>query len=101
MGAVFNRYLNLPKDMKDYKWQDEGNCVGKDVNIFYHPYNERGEEKEERLAKAKAICVGCPVIQECLDHALSVPETFGVWGGMGEDERRLLIRRMRRKARQE
>lgn len=97
MGAVFNRYLQLPTSMKDYEWQDKGNCVGKDVNMFYHPYNERGEEKIERLTEAKAICVGCPVIAECLNHALSVPEHFGVWGGMSEDERRLLLRRRKRK----
>lgn len=100
MGTIFNRYLTLPDNMKSYKWQDKGNCNGKDVNMFFHDYNERGETKEERIQNAKAVCVGCPVQQECLDHAMSVPEHFGVWGGMSEDERRLLRRRIQRKARQ-
>ena len=41
---------------------------------------------------AKEICAGCPVREVCLDHALNRREKMGVWGGMTERERRLLLR---------
>lgn len=38
-------------------------------------------------ARAKAICRDCPVQADCLTHALSADERWGIWGGLGEDER--------------
>jgi hypothetical protein len=45
----------------------------------------------DRADRAKAICRSCPVITECLDHALRVRESYGVWGGHTEDERARLL----------
>ncbi len=47
----------------------------------------RQEERE-----AIAICNICPVIEDCLDHALESNERFGVWGGTTERERRKISR---------
>jgi WhiB family redox-sensing transcriptional regulator len=33
------------------------------------------------LERAKALCVGCPVLTECLAGALARREPWGVWGG--------------------
>ena len=30
----------------------------------------------------------CPVQVPCREHAMATGETFGVWGGLGEAERR-------------
>jgi WhiB family redox-sensing transcriptional regulator len=49
---------------------------------------------------AKQICRSCPVIAECARHALSAREQYGVWGGIGEDERRAMLRRAGRRARE-
>jgi WhiB family redox-sensing transcriptional regulator len=43
--------------------------------------------------KAKAVCNGCPVRVDCLADALDSRTEFGVWGGMTERERRILLRR--------
>jgi len=43
----------------------------------------------------KAICAGCPVRQQCLTYALDTNQTYGVWGGTSERERRR-IRKQRR-----
>ena len=42
---------------------------------------------------AKQVCMGCPVIAECLADSLDNLTEFGVWGGMTERERRALLKR--------
>lgn len=41
----------------------------------------------ERIADAKAVCAVCPVRQECLQTALDLGESDGVWGGLTATER--------------
>lgn len=38
------------------------------------------------------LCAGCPVLDECLELELreAGPQTVGVWGGLSEDDRRVL-----------
>jgi WhiB family redox-sensing transcriptional regulator len=76
----------------EWDWRKHGNCLGVDPDLFFP---ERGASTRE----AKAVCQGCAVRDECLEHALSRPEKFGIWGGLSERERRR-IRRARRLARQ-
>ena len=38
-------------------------------------------ESPADVEAAKALCVGCPVRQACLDGALDRREPWGVWGG--------------------
>ncbi|HEX3539109.1 MAG TPA: WhiB family transcriptional regulator [Acidimicrobiales bacterium] len=38
-------------------------------------------EQIDDIARAKAICTKCPLIDECLDGALERREPWGVWGG--------------------
>ena len=47
---------------------------------------------------AKQVCVGCPVIAECLADSLDNHTEFGVWGGMTERQRRALLKRRPRVA---
>jgi WhiB family transcriptional regulator, redox-sensing transcriptional regulator len=74
-----------------WDWQLDAACRGMDSSLFFHPPNERDAARENRAARAKAICRGCPVVDECLDHALQVREPYGVWGGRTEDERARLL----------
>ena len=70
-----------------WDWQLEGACRGNDSSLFFHPEGERGPARSGREARAKQICAGCPVVEPCRAHALSVREPYGVWGGMSEAER--------------
>jgi hypothetical protein len=68
--------------------QEEPPCVER--YLLYYP---EGDEAFVRSCdrEAKAVCQTCPVIQKCLDYALSAHEAEGVWGGKTAKERELLI----------
>lgn len=70
-----------------WDWQLDAACRGIDSARFFHPDRERGSARERRELSAKALCGTCPVIALCRQHALSVREPYGVWGGMSESER--------------
>lgn len=42
--------------------------------------------RPEDVRRAKNLCALCPVRFKCLEYALSVPETYGVWGGADQWE---------------
>ena len=77
--------------VEHWDWQLGASCRGMDVGHFYHPPDERNAAREQRIKQAKAICRPCPVIAECLDHALRVREPYGIWGGHSENERAALL----------
>ena len=94
----------LPGPVMDlWEWQFEGACRDADENLFFHPEGERGPARRKRDEAAVQICAGCPVIQECRNHGLSVREPYGVWGGLTEEDREEIYaqeRRTRREQRQ-
>jgi hypothetical protein len=49
-------------------------------------------------AVARQICSRCPVRADCLAYALAAEEEFGIWGGLDQNERRNLKRRLRRRS---
>jgi len=88
----------LPGPSADaYEWQFEGACLQADPSLFFHPDGERGPSRARRDAAAVAICAGCPVLQACRTHALTVREPYGVWGGLTEDDRDQIYRSRQRK----
>lgn len=75
-------------------WQTRAACRGPHASMFFPPAHfERKDDREARETRAKAICRGCAVRQECLDYALRIREPHGIWGGLNEAERRPLIGR--------
>ena len=69
-------------------------CHDDDAVHFFAPNRiEHKDEKDRRETRARAICAGCPVHDECLDHALDVGEPHGIWGGLNELQRRRLRQR--------
>ena len=83
-----------------WDWQLGARCRQLPTAAFFHPWGERGDRRHRREAAAKEICAGCPVIEACARHALAAREQYGVWGGIGEDERRAMLRRAGRRARE-
>lgn len=91
MSVADTRRLPVPVT-EIYDWQMQGACRGMDSAFFFHPEGERGPARAGREARAKQVCAGCPVLEECRRHALVVHEPYGVWGGLSESERDDIIR---------
>lgn len=65
---------------------------------FLHPIIDSTNIKGENAAKK--ICENCIVKDACLERALSEEIVYGVWGGIGERERRIILRGIRLDKRQ-
>lgn len=78
--------------MDDLEWQDRAACRRADLELFY-------SQEEGDVRAALSYCYGCPVREDCLAHAMTVREAFGVWGGSTERERRRIFRAERRNRR--
>jgi WhiB family transcriptional regulator, redox-sensing transcriptional regulator len=66
-------------------WAQQAQCLKADPDALF----VQGAAQQE----AKTVCIGCPVIAECLADALDNQMEFGVWGGLTERERRALLKR--------
>ncbi|MEU2487122.1 WhiB family transcriptional regulator [Streptomyces sp. NPDC012617] len=78
-------------------WSDDAACAGAEAAAFF-PVGKGGVPASVLAGDAKATCQRCPVRPECLGHALTFREDYGVWGGLDEDERAELLRQARRAA---
>ncbi|MBA2639431.1 MAG: WhiB family transcriptional regulator [Nocardioidaceae bacterium] len=78
----------LPMPLLDtYDWQFDGACREADPALFFSPESERGPRRRARENAAKLFCQRCPVLDQCLRHAMRVKEPYGVWGGRTPAER--------------
>jgi WhiB family transcriptional regulator, redox-sensing transcriptional regulator len=68
-------------------WRRRALCRdGVDSTLFFSP-------KWAEMHRAKAMCDGCPVVVDCLEHALKMPfRPAGVWGGTTKHQRDVMIR---------
>lgn len=79
-------------EIADLLWQENAACRGPLGAVFFPPpTTERKREKLAREARAKEICRSCVVQQDCRAYAIEIREPHGVWGGLSEQERRVLI----------
>jgi len=52
-------------------------CAEVDPELFF-PDNTRDRKA---VAKAKQVCMACPLFTACLEYAKSTPGLVGIWGG--------------------
>ncbi len=82
----------LPKPLVEiWQWQNAGACRELPSEMFFHPDGERGPSRRKRENRAIAICQTCPVIEQCRNQALMIQEPYGIWGGLTEDDRLVII----------
>lgn len=84
-----------PALSSNYAWQLRGACRSQSPEDFFVSDAERGRRKLADEARAKEVCAGCPVVPECLAHAMAVREPYGIWGGTTPDERAAMRRAAR------
>jgi WhiB family redox-sensing transcriptional regulator len=72
-------------------WSDRAACLAEEPELFF-PIGNTGPALMQTEA-AKAVCNRCRVIDACLQFALASGQSAGIWGGLTEDERRVLKRR--------
>ena len=77
-----------------FDWRTTAACSNKDPELFF-PIGSANTSIAQ-LEEAKAVCRSCNVVTECLKCALETNQDYGVWGGLSEDERRTLKRRVLR-----
>src|SRR5690349_16088744 len=86
----------IDRNAENWDWQLLARWRGADPSMFFHGDAERGLNRQRRERKAKQVCAQCPVRSQCLLHSLLVQEPYGIWGGIVESERRLILRRATR-----
>lgn len=79
------------------RWRAKAACAAMDTALFF-PDLATVEGAAAAKVAAK-VCADCPVRVPCLEFALLTAQEDGVWGGLGEDERRAERRRRRQAAR--
>jgi WhiB family redox-sensing transcriptional regulator len=61
--------------------------------MFFGLEGEGRRARKHRERMAKALCDRCEVIVQCREHALTVGEPYGIWGGLSVAERQTLAGR--------
>ncbi|WP_051062794.1 WhiB family transcriptional regulator [Ilumatobacter nonamiensis] len=69
-------------------WKMHAACRGR-LELFFARKAERPQARIRRQEKAKRLCDGCPVLDECRTAARNNRE-YGYWAGESEEDRHLL-----------
>jgi WhiB family redox-sensing transcriptional regulator len=72
-------------------WWEAAACRNSEPELFF-PVS--GSVVTADVRQAKLICASCAARVECLNFALRQRQEQGIWGGLTEEERRVLRRRL-------
>ncbi len=67
-------------------WAQQALCAQAGPDTWFP---DKGQHDLARAAKK--VCARCPVRIPCLEHALTIREPNGIWGGTTPRERRALL----------
>ena len=73
-------------------WRVEAACRELPTELFF-PIGH-GPRAQAQAGLAKEVCGGCAVRDECLCYALGANARYGIFGGLDEEERRDVRRRL-------
>ena len=75
------------------EWRESALCLTQPAILFFGmDENESAAQRHLREEEAKGICMHCMVRAECLEYALTTRESYGIWGGLTELERKARLR---------
>ena len=81
----------------DQEWRDHALCRHTDPELFF-PVGTTGMALLQ-IDRAKQVCGECTVRLECLEFSLTTNQDSGIWGGLSEEERRVIRRERAARAR--
>jgi WhiB family redox-sensing transcriptional regulator len=81
-----NDYDDITLDIES--WREAAACLDMTEVAFFPSPDDLGA-----ISRAKAICAGCPVADDCLAFAIETRQPDGIWGGMTPKERARVRRR--------
>ena len=67
------------------EWRAASACLTADPDLFF-PI-AAGTADASQVSRARRICAGCTVRQQCLDFAVRSGEKDGIWGGTTPEQR--------------
>jgi WhiB family transcriptional regulator, redox-sensing transcriptional regulator len=85
--------ISLYETWNEEDWRIDAVCRDLNPEIFF-PIGVTGMAIHQ-IAVAKSHCINCPAKAPCLEFAITTNQEYGVWGGLTEDERRVLRRNWR------
>jgi len=64
-------------------WQEQAACKELPESVFFGAKDpkKRPSITMKEIKTAKKICIECPVFEDCLLHALTQREEYGIWAG--------------------
>ena len=71
-------------------WRRVAACRDTDPDLFF-PVGTTGPAIEQ-IENAKAVCRQCEAQTDCLEFAIATNQDSGIWGGLAEEERRMIRR---------
>lgn len=71
-------------------WRTLAACREEDPELFF-PVGTTGAAAQ--IEQAVAVCRRCPAIEPCRQWALDTRQMHGVWAGLTERDRRIILRR--------
>lgn len=76
-------------------WHRDAACAEHDPALWFPPPPTPGVNTSAMAARAKAICGGCLVLDDCrawaLDQVAAGVDLAGIWAGTSAPERRRLV----------
>jgi len=83
-------------DERSRTWYDDTACTPETTELFFNDRFEHRGLNAKRARQAIKICRTCPVLDRCLDSALTMQhEPWGVMGGMTPEQLGVLRRKLR------
>lgn len=73
------------------EWQQDAHCAGAGHDKYFGNEDEQPTMSIKQVRNAAKLCDVCPVFRECLTHALTQREEYGVWAGTSGRARRRLF----------
>ena len=94
IGAVRTKFSTVTSHDRVSLLARNGLCAQpeRDPETWFSDRSRGGQSRVRDRREAARLCEGCPVIRECLEYAVATRQSYGVWGGVSERDRAVLMR---------